>query len=178
MSAPQRVVTNNRLGERPPIPSHLCLARNASVAGDHVLCNALQAEDRICNERHAPESAVMFAQVVRGKHRSRALRNGDAIGTGYSRMRTVQVGRLHFHVAHVGFSGKPVLTGEERRVRVSKSAGGRDYREADKARADNFLLRRFGSGCGNRSLHHEVASRCRPAGRIRQFAGNGHSAEC
>jgi len=178
MSAPQDVMANGRSGERLPIISLVGFEKGVLVAGDHVLSNALQAEGRICKERHAPESAVMFAQIVCGKHRSRALRNGDAIGAGHSRVRAVQVGRLHFHIAHVGLAGEPVLAGKERRVRISKSAGRRDYREADKARADNFLLGGFGSGCGNRSFHHEVVSPCRRAGCIRQLAGNGYSCEC
>jgi len=178
MSAPQEVMANGGSGERPPIISLVGFAKGVSVAGDHVLSNALQAEDGIGDERHAPESAVMFAQIVCGKHRSRALRNGDTIGAGYSRVRTVQVGRLHFDIAHVGLASEPVLAGKERRVRIGKSAGRRDYRQTDKARAYNLLLGGFGSGRGDRSFHHEVVSSCRCAGCIGQLAGSGHSCEC
>jgi len=177
MSAPQDLMANGGSGERLPIISLVGFAKSVLVAGDHVLSNALQADEGIGNERRAPESAVVFAQIVRGKHRTRALRNGNAIGAGYRRVRAVQVGRLHFHIAHVGLAGQPVLAGKERRVRISKSAGRRDYREADKARADNFLLGGFGSGRGNRSFHHEVVSPCRRAGRVWQFP-SADSCEC
>lgn len=167
MSAPRGAITINGSGGRMPIRSPLCLDGSASVARHHVLGDALQAEHRICNERHGPKSAVAFAQIVRGEHRSRALYDSDAIGTSYSRVRAVQVGRLRLHIAHVGFTGEPVLTGKERRVRVSKGAGRGDHREADKARADNFSLGGFEGGCRNRRFYHEVVSHGHPAGSIR-----------
>lgn len=62
------------------------------VAVDHVLSDALKTDQRIPDQRKAPEPAVVLAQGVSGKHSRRTLHSGNCIGSANRRMSAIQIG--------------------------------------------------------------------------------------
>jgi hypothetical protein len=113
------------------------------VAGSHILAYALQTERGIYEHGHSPETGVMFAHVIGSEDGGGALSRGNGIYAGGRGMNSVQVRRLHFHVADVGFPCAPVLGRPKGGVGIRKRAGGRDGSVADELSVD-YSLRRLG----------------------------------
>ncbi len=82
------------------------------IAGHHILRDTLKSDDRIGDERGAPELAVMLAQVVSREDGTRALHGGNGVGACHGRVRSVQISGLYFDVADALFPRQPVLAGE------------------------------------------------------------------
>jgi len=142
------------------------------VARHHVLGNALQAHDRVRDQRQTPEFVVVLAHVVRGNHGTGALHGGNGIGPTHGGMLAIQVGGLNFHVANALLAGEPVFLRKKCGVGIGKRAAGRDHSEAEELSIDYFrLFDQFRCRSGQRGFHDERFPGRYRTGSFWQFLG-------
>jgi hypothetical protein len=118
------------------------------IAGDHVLSDALQAQDSIGYQGNTPKFEMMLTQDVGCGHRDDTFPRCNSVGTGYRRMPSVEIGRFSLHIADVRFPSQPILPRKQRSKGIGKGAAAGNDSQGYKLLVDQSVRAFSGRGCG------------------------------